>query len=101
MERDRNGRQAYWRANLRLIAALLAVWATVSFGFSILGVERLNALRIGRLPLGFWFGQQGAIYVFVVLIFVYAWCMDRIDRRFEQRDDDARPPSEPGQDGPA
>lgn len=72
----------YWRANLRLIAVLLSVWAFVSFGCSIFGVEWLNRFRLGGLPLGFWFGQQGAIYVFVVLIFGYAWCMDRIDRRY-------------------
>ncbi|MDH3283130.1 MAG: DUF4212 domain-containing protein [Acidobacteriota bacterium] len=72
----------YWRANLRLIGALLSIWALVSFVCSIFGVEWLNRFRIGGLPLGFWFGQQGAIYVFVALIFIYAWCMDRIDRRY-------------------
>ena len=73
---------AYWRANLRLIAVLLSVWAIVSLGFGVLLVERLNEFKIGNLPLGFWFAQQGSIYVFVVLIFVYAWRMDVIDRRF-------------------
>lgn len=74
-------RVAYWRANLRLIGILLAVWALVSYGFGILLVEWLNTWRIGDLPLGFWFAQQGSIYVFVVLIFVYAWRMDRLDRK--------------------
>ena len=72
---------AYWRSNLRLIGILLVIWALVSYGFGIFFVERLNAWKIGDLPLGFWFAQQGSIYVFVVLIFIYAWRMDRLDRR--------------------
>jgi putative solute:sodium symporter small subunit len=75
------GRRAYWRANLRLIAVLLAIWALVSLGCGVLLVEPLNQFRIGKLPLGFWFAQQGSIYVFVLLIFVYAWLMDRLDRK--------------------
>lgn len=74
--------RAYWRANRILITVLLVIWAAVSFGCSIVFVEPLNAFRIGSLPLGFWFAQQGSIYVFVVLIFVYAFAMDRIDRRY-------------------
>ncbi len=74
--------RAYWRANVRLIALLLTIWAVVSFGFGILFVEPLNRLSIGNLPLGFWFAQQGSIYVFVILIFVYAWAMDRLDRKY-------------------
>ena len=73
-------RSRYWRANLRILLILLAVWFTVSFGLGILLVEPLNALRLGGFPLGFWFSQQGAIYVFIVLIWVYARWMDRIDR---------------------
>ena len=75
-------RKAYWRANVRLIAVLLAIWALVSVVFGILLIDQLNAWKIGRLPLGFWFAQQGSIYVFVVLIFIYAWRMDRLDRRY-------------------
>ena len=75
-------RRAYWRANVRLITVLLSIWAIVSYGCGILFVEQLNRFHIGRLPLGFWFAQQGAIYVFVVLIFVYAWAMDRLDRKY-------------------
>ena len=78
-----SGRQAlYWRANLRLMAVLLTIWFTVSYGFGILLVEPLNAIRFGEFQLGFWFAQQGSIYVFVVLTFVYAWQMNRIDARF-------------------
>ena len=74
--------RAYWRANLRLIAVLLVVWATVSLVLGILLVEPLNRWHFGSLPLGFWFAQQGSIYVFVALIFIYAWRMDRLDRKF-------------------
>ena len=76
-----SSRREYWRANLRLMAVLLVVWFTVSFGFGIVLVDWLNQFRIGGYKLGFWFAQQGSIYVFVVLIFVYAWCMARLDRK--------------------
>ena len=75
-------RKAYWRANLRVMGILLSVWFGVSYGLGILLVEPLNRIHIGGFPLGFWFAQQGAIYVFVVLIFIYARWMDRIDARF-------------------
>jgi len=75
-------RQAYWRANLRLMAWLLAIWFAVSYGCGILFVDQLDQFRFGGFKLGFWFAQQGAIYVFVVLIFVYVWGMNRIDRKF-------------------
>lgn len=78
-------RTSYWRKNRRLIAALLAVWATVSFGLAILFPM---TFRIGKLPAGFWWAQQGAMFVFVVLIFVYAWRMDRIDREFDLHEED-------------
>lgn len=74
-------RRAYWRANTTLIRNLLIVWAIVSLGCSILLVQPLNALHIGRLPLGFWMAQQGSILTFVVLIFIYAISMDKLDRR--------------------
>jgi putative solute:sodium symporter small subunit len=78
-----NARRRYWRTNLKVIFALLSVWAAVSYGCSILFIEQLNRVTIGRVPLGFWFAQQGSIYVFVVLIFVYAWIMDRLDRKYQ------------------
>ena len=74
----------YWKANRRLILILLAIWAVVSYGFAILLVEPLNAIQFFGLPLGFWIAQQGAIYVFVVLIFVYARCMDKLDRKYHE-----------------
>ncbi len=81
-------RAAYWRANLRLLAGCMLVWFVVSYGFGILLVEPLNRIVIGGFPLGFWFAQQGAIYVFVVLIFFYAWRMNRIDRQYDVHEDD-------------
>jgi putative solute:sodium symporter small subunit len=80
-------RRAYWRANLRLVAACLVVWFVVSYGFGILLVEELNRIRLGGFELGFWFAQQGSIYVFVLLIFFYAWRMNRLDRRYGVRED--------------
>ena len=80
-------RLAYWRANLRLVAICLAVWFTCSYGFGVLLVEELNLVRIGGFQLGFWFAQQGSIYVFVTLIFFYAWRMNRIDRHHDVHED--------------
>ncbi len=73
----------YWSKNLRLIAILLIIWAVVSYGFGIILVKPLNAIWIGGFPLGFWFAQQGSIYVFVILIFVYFFLMNRMDREYE------------------
>ncbi len=72
----------YWRTNLTVILSLLSIWAIVSYGCSILFIEQLNEITIGKIPLGFWFAQQGSIYVFVVLIFVYALLMDRFDKKY-------------------
>jgi putative solute:sodium symporter small subunit len=79
---------AYWRANLKLGAVLLTIWFTVSFGFGILFVETLNEIRFFGFKLGFWWAQQGSIYVFIVLIFVYALVMKRLDRKYNVHDDD-------------
>jgi putative solute:sodium symporter small subunit len=77
-----DNKRAYWRANIALIRNLLIVWAIVSICLSILLVEPLNAVQLGSIPLGFWLAQQGAIYVFVALIFIYASQMDRLDRKY-------------------
>lgn len=77
----------YWRANLKLLAGLLIVWFVVSFGFSILFVDALNEISLFGFKLGFWWAQQGAIYVFVALIFTYVVLMKRIERRFGVDDD--------------
>lgn len=74
---------AYWRATLRLLSITLAIWFVVSFGAAILFADALNSFTLGGYKLGFWFAQQGSIYVFVVLIFWYAKQMDKIDRQFD------------------
>ena len=78
---------AYWRANLRLVGICLAIWFFCSFGLGVLFVESMNSIRIGGFQLGFWFAQQGSIYTFVVLIFVYVLVMNRLDRRFGVAED--------------
>lgn len=83
-----NNNQAYWRANIRLMLTLLAVWFIVSFGFGILLVDWLNQFSFFGFKMGFWWAQQGSIYVFVVLIFVYSAKMKRIDREYGVADDD-------------
>ncbi len=86
MENDNN--KNYWRANLKVSAILLIIWFTVSFGFGILLVEPLNQIAFFGFKLGFWWAQQGAIFVFVILIFVYARIMKHIDRKFGVQDDE-------------
>lgn len=90
---DDGWREEYWRRNLRLMAVLLVIWFLVSFVFGILLVEQLNTIVIAGFPLGFWFAQQGSIYVFIALILVYAKKMDRLDAEFgvAERDDDGGP----------
>jgi putative solute:sodium symporter small subunit len=72
---------AYWKANLRLVAICLVIWFVFSFGFGILLVEPLNRIQMGGFKLGFWFAQQGSIYVFLALIVYYARAMARLDQR--------------------
>ncbi|WP_139958583.1 DUF4212 domain-containing protein [Flavicella sediminum] len=72
----------YWKENLRYLVFLLSIWFVVSFGCGILFVEELNTIRMGGFKLGFWFAQQGAIYVFVVLIYVYIKLMSRLDKKY-------------------
>ena len=78
-----NNLQQYWRTNLRYLAILLSIWFIVSYGCGILFVDQLNQIKIGGFKLGFWFAQQGAIYVFVLLIFVYIYLMNRLDRAYD------------------
>lgn len=75
-----NQNNDYWNANLKLMAICLAIWFVVSFVFGILLVDQLNAIRLGGYKLGFWFAQQGSIYVFLILIFFYAAMMNKLDR---------------------
>lgn len=73
----------YWRENLRYLAILLFVWFLVSYGFGIFFADALNSMKIGGAKLGFWFAQQGSIYVFVVLIFVYVSLMNKLDEKYD------------------
>jgi len=84
MPNQQPDRRAYWRANVRLLLWLLCVWFVVSYGFGIVLVEPLNQIRIPGtgFRLGFWFAQQGSIWVFVLLIFFYVWRMNRLDAEF-------------------
>lgn len=77
----------YWKANLRLIILCLVIWFVVSYGFGILMVDSLNSIRLGGYKLGFWFAQQGSIYIFVALIFFYAKKMDKLDREHNVHED--------------
>jgi len=88
MPQHDNDNQAYWRANIRLMAILLIIWFTVSFGFGILLVDWLNQFQFFGFKFGFWWAQQGSIYVFVVLIFVYTAMMRRIDRKHGVSDEE-------------
>lgn len=71
----------YWKTNLKYLIILLSIWFTVSFGFGILLVDELNSIRMGGFKLGFWFAQQGSIFVFVILIFVYIKLMNKLDNQ--------------------
>jgi len=87
-ESDREHARHYWRANLRLLGWLMTIWFMVSFGAGILFRDFLDQFMIGGFPLGFWFAQQGSIYVFIALIFFYSWKMHRIEQHYHLDDDD-------------
>ena len=78
--------QKYWKENLKYLAILLSIWFLVSYVFGILIVDELNTIRIGGFKLGFWFAQQGSIYVFVILIFVYIKLMNSLDKKYNVND---------------
>lgn len=80
IEKDKS--KAYWKENIKIVLILLAVWFLVSFGAGILFKDALNDIRLGGFKLGFWFAQQGSMYVFVVLIFVYVRLMNKLDKKY-------------------
>lgn len=84
---ENNSRAEYWKANIRLVIGCLIVWAVVSYGFGILLREPLDAIQFAGFKLGFWFAQQGSIYVFLLLIFFYAFRMNQLDRKFDVHED--------------
>ena len=77
----------YWKKNLSYLGILLTVWFVVSYGCGILFADALNGVMLGGFPLGFWFAQQGSIYVFVILIFVYVYLMNKLDKEFDVDED--------------
>lgn len=77
-----NKAKAYWKENIRYLSILLSIWFMVSFGAGILLKDTLNKLTLGGFKLGFWFAQQGAIYVFVILIFIYVRLMNKLDKKY-------------------
>ena len=79
---DADKAQAYWKENIRTILALMAVWFVVSLGAGVLFINQLNTIEISGVKLGFWFAQQGSIYAFVILIFVYVYKMGKIDKKY-------------------
>jgi putative solute:sodium symporter small subunit len=83
MDSQKQKMQKYWKRNIRTLLILLTVWFIVSFGFGILLVEPLNAIKIGGYKLGFWFAQQGSIFSFVIIIFVYVYRMNKLDEEFD------------------
>ena len=86
---DRNeATSAYWKENLRILLSLLTIWFVVSFGCGILFVDQLDKIQIGGFPLGFWFAQQGSIYTFLILIFVYIFKMNKLDRKYNVHEEE-------------
>jgi putative solute:sodium symporter small subunit len=88
MDEQQHRASAYWKENLKYLILLLTIWFLVSFGAGILFREELDAIKIGGFGLGFWFAQQGSIYVFVILIFVYVRLMNRLDKKYGYDDEE-------------
>ena len=87
MSTDNSSGMAYWKANVRLITICLVIWAVCSYGFGIILRPALSGIQIGGTDLGFWFAQQGSMIVFLVLIFFYAYKMNKLDRQFDVHED--------------
>ncbi|QIE59788.1 DUF4212 domain-containing protein [Rasiella rasia] len=82
MKNNKQHAKAYWKENIRYVSILLIVWFIASYGCGILFKDALDTIALGGFKLGFWFAQQGAIYVFVILIFVYVRLMNKLDRKY-------------------
>lgn len=85
---SKKNQQAYWKANLKLMGVLLCIWFIVSFCCGIIFVEQLNQIQFAGFKLGFWMAQQGSLYVFLILIFVYVKKMDSLDKKFGLSEDE-------------
>ena len=76
----------YWKANIKLLTVLLSIWLVIWFGFGIILSDFLDQFSFGGFKLGFWFAQQGSIYGFVILIFVYVYAMKRLEKKLDQKE---------------
>ena len=81
-----NKNDEYWKSNLRIVSSLLLVWFIASFGFGIIFSDMLDQIKVGGFKLGFLFAQQGSIYIFVLIIFIYVWLMKRLDKRLSEKE---------------
>ena len=79
--------QQYWKANLKIVFSLLVIWFISSFGFGIIFSDTLDQIRLGGFKLGFWFAQQGSIYIFVIIILLYVWLMKRLDKKLSEEEE--------------
>ena len=84
MEVNSNDQKHYWKVNIRIMSILLSIWFLVSFGFSIIFVDKLNELNLFGFKFGFWWAQQGSIFTFVLLVFVYSILMNKVDREYQE-----------------
>lgn len=84
---DKQKMQAYWQRNLKYLTVLLVIWFLVSYGCGILFADALNQIKLAGFKMGFWFAQQGSIYLFIILIFVYVYLMNKLDREFDVDED--------------
>ena len=84
MEVNSNQQKHYWKVNIRIMSILLSIWFLVSFGFSIIFVDKLNELNLFGFKCGFWWAQQGSIFTFVLLVFVYSILMNKVDREYQE-----------------
>ena len=82
----KNKNDEYWKSNLRIVFSLLVIWFIASFGFAIIFSDMLDQIKVGGFKLGFWFAQQGSIYIFVLIIFIYVWLMKRLDKRVSEKE---------------
>ena len=79
---DKNRAHSYWKRNIRYVLILLAIWFLVSYGAGIIFKDELDTIKIGGFKLGFWFAQQGSMYIFVIIIFVYVRLMNKLDKTY-------------------
>jgi putative solute:sodium symporter small subunit len=88
---DDSGHASYWRANIKILLFLIAIWFFASFGLSIIAVDWLDQFKFMGFPFGFWMAQQGSIIVFLLIIFYYGWKMNRVDKSFGVEEEESKP----------